>query len=517
MSGVRDFGTAAGAVGIPPPPWSGTGGGWQVPALLLGLSVGYVALWWTAPIGDHIWSPLGATMLHGDSPSFFFDNAASRYRWVGYPVFLAGVEAVFGTPAAVPRVQLVLAAAAACFLGWMVWRTRRAAWLAVTLTTTLFGLSAVARFHAYILSEGLFAPLLCALLGVVVRLARQASVRWAALGALLCGLAVTVRPAGMALLALWPFLGWLLWPRLHGRRWRLAAAVLLPLTVVFVVEAVVWRAAHGGHGERPSIVNRALFAKAVLVPDDQAAAGPRLPDADLARFLAEARREAAPLRHLIAAAPERHMRAILLRNAESAAEGVSYGLFSEPLRALALRRGESADLLLGAIGWRALGARPGAWLANAATHWLSMWTYYSVNDAAFAERYEAYVRGQMNRANARLFRDANAIHPVAADPEPAAVVVLSRLAGWAALACSVLAIGAALWQRLRRDAVGLDDDLVVAAVSALLLHGCVLVAACFNKALLRYFIVTWPLQAACALLVLHWAWGRWRARGRVSA
>ena len=517
MSGVRDSGTAAGAVDIRKPRWSGTGGGWRVPALLLGLSVGYFALWWTAPIGEHIWSPLGATMLHGDSPSFFFDNAASRYRWVGYPLFLAGVKAVFGTPAAVPRVQLLLLAAAVCFLGWMVWHTRRTAWLTVALAMTLFGLSAVARFHAYILSEALFAPLLCALLGVVVRLARQASVGWVALGALLCGLAVTVRPAAMALLALWPFLGWLLWPRLRGRRWRLAAAVLLPLAGVFVVEAVVWRTVHGGQGERPSIVNRALFAKAVLVPDDQAAAHSRLPDADLARFLAEVRREAAPLRYLIAAAPERRMGAILLRNAESAAEGVSYGLFSEPLWALAARRGETADLLLGAIGWRALGARPGAWLANAATHWVAMWTYYSVNDAAFAERYGAYVRGRMNRDNARLFRDANAIQPAAAEAKPAAVVVLSRLAGCGALACSVLAVGAVLWQRLRRDAVRLDDDLVIAAVSALLLHGCVLVAACFNKALLRYFIVTWPLQAVCGLLVLHWAWGRWRARGRASA
>ena len=498
---------------IPPPRWAGTGGGWRVPALLLGLSVGYVALWWTAPIGEHIWSPLGATMLHGDSQSFFLDDAASRYRWVGYPLFLAGVEGVFGTPAAVPRVQLVLAAAAVCFLAWMVWHMRRAAWLAVALAMALLGLSAVARFHAYILSEGLFAPLLCALLGVVARLARQASVRWAALGALLCGLAVTVRPAAMALLALWPFLGWLLWPRLSGRRWRLAAAVLLPLAVVFLVEAVVWRTVHGAGGERPSIVDRALFAKAVLVPDDQASGHSRLPEADLAHFLAEARREAAPLRHLIAAAPELHMRTILLRNAESAAEGVSYGLFSEPLRALALRRGESADLLLGAIGWRALGARPGAWFANAATHWLSMWTYYSVNDAAFAERYEAYVRRQMNRDNARLFRDANAIHPAAADPEPAVVVVLSRLAGGAALACSVLAIGAALWQRLRRHAVRLDDDLVVAAVSALLLHGCVLVVVVFNQVVLRFFVVTWPLQAACGLLLLHWAWGCWRARG----
>lgn len=337
----------------------------------------------------------------------------------------------------------------------------------------------------------------------------------AAGGALLCGLAVIVRPAGIVMVVLWPVIAWLLWPRFAGRRWQLAAAVAVagPLVLVFAAEAVVWRSVHGSVGERPRIVDRALFAKAVLVEETPKYAA--IADAELAEFLAVARRRAAPLRELVAAAPERRMGAILLRNAEAQVEGVGYGMFSDAIRQLAEARDASADRLLGAIGWRTLLAMPRAWLGNAGTHWLSLWTYYSVNDAAFAHRYRRYVRSKTHLGNAELFAAANVFRPPAAAARPVAVVVLGRVAAAVVLLGTVVALGAAFWQRARGGARGVDDRLVTAAACALLAHGCVLVAAVFNKALLRYIVVTWPLQVLCVLLVAHWAWRCWRT-GRGS-
>ena len=479
-----------------------------VPALLIGLVAGYVALWWNDPIGAHIWSPLGASMMHGDSPSFFLGRPSSRYRWMGYPVFLQAVEAVFGTVGAAPRVQLVLMGAAVLFLCFAVLRALRAPWLALALAASILGLSAVVRFYAYLLSEGLFVPLICALAGVVAQLVRRPTALWAAAGAVLCGLAVVVRPAGIAMLGLWPILAWLLWPRCVGRAGRLAAAVAVPLVVVFAAETVVWRSVHGWAGERPSIVDRALFAKAVLAPEMPGSG--TLNDVELAEFLAGARRTTAPLRDLIAAAPEWRMGAIMLRNAESKVEGVSYGLLRDPIRKLAERRRVSADRLLGDVGWPAMLAMPGAWTANAATHWLSLWTYYSINDAAFARRYRAYVESHTDLSNAKLFEDANVIRSPAVAAKPVAVALLARSAGGVALLCTLITVVAALWQRLRRSSRRVDDGLVVALAGALLTHSYVLVTALFNGALLRFIVVTWPLQALCVLLLAHWAWRRWR-------
>lgn len=492
-------------------------GGWtrgevRAPALLFGfalgaLALGYVGLWWNDPVGSHIWSPLGASPMHGDSQTFFLDRPSSRYRWMGYPVFVQLVQGVFGTADAVARVQLLLLAMAVCFLGCAVWRSLRAPWLALGVAAGVLGASAVARFHAYILSEGLFVPLICALAGVVALLARRPSAPLAAAGALLCGLAVVVRPSGVAMLGLWPVVAWLLWPRFAGRRWRLALAVAGPLVVVFAAEAVVWKSVHGS-GERPSIVDRALFAKAVLVAQTPRPAA--IGDAQLSAFLADARRRTAPLRELIAAAPERRMGAILLRNAESRIEGVHYGLLSDAIRQLAERRGASADRLLGAIGWRTLLSMPRAWLANAGTHWLSLWTYYSINDGAFARRYLRYVRSKTDLGNAGLFQEATIFQLPAAAARPLVVVWLARVGAAVALLCTAVALGAAFWRRLRGNAGVVDDGLVAAAACALLAHGCVLVVAVFNTAVLRFIVVTWPLQALCVLLLTHWAWRCWR-------
>lgn len=479
-----------------------------VPALLIGLVAGYVVLWWNDPIGAHIWSPLGASMMHGDSPSFFLDRPSSRYRWMGYPVFLHLVETVFGAAGAAVRVQLVLMGVAVLFLCFAVMRALRAPWLALALAACILGLSAVVRFHAYLLSEGLFVPLICALAGVVVRLVRRPTAPCAAAGAVLCGLAVVVRPAGVAMLGLWPTLAWLLWPRCVGRAGRLAVAVAVPLVVVFAAEDVVWRSVHGSASERPSIVDRALFAKAVLAPEMPGSG--HLKDVELTEFLAGARRTTAPLRDLIANAPEWRMGAIMLRNAESQVEGVTYGLLRDPIRKFAERRRVSADRLLGDVGWPAMLAMPGAWLANAATHWQSLWTYYSINDAAFVRRYRTYVESQTNLGNAKLFKDANVTRSPAVAAKPIVVVLLARSAGGVALLCTLVAVGAALWQRLRRGSRRVDDGLVVAFAGALLTHGYVFVTALFNGALLRFIAVTWPLQALCALLLAHWAWRRWR-------
>ena len=485
------------------------------PALLIVLALGYVGLCWTAPIGNHVWSPLGETMLHGDSESFFFESPSSRYRWVGYPLFLELVEAVFGTINAAPRVQLVLLAAAVVFLAFAVWQTLCAPWLAFALAASVFGASAVSRLHAYLLSEGLFVPLVCAFAGVVALLVRRPSAPLAAAGAVLCGLAITVRPVGIAMLALWPALAWLLWPRCVGRRGRLAAAVALPLVLVFGTEVVVWKNIWGWTSERHQVVNRTLFAKAVLAHEAPTPAA--IGDVELAEFLTDAKRRAAPLRDLIAAAPEWRIRATLLRNVESYMQGFSsYGLLHTEIAKLAERRGAPADRPLGQIAWRTLLSLPGAWFANAATHWLSLWTYYSVNDAAFGRRYQSYVRSKTDVGNAALFEAATMVRPPAAAAKPLAVVWLVRLAAATALAGTLFAIGAVVWRRVGRGLEAVDDGLILAAAAALLAHGPVLVVALFNKAQLRYIAVTWPLQALCMLLLAHWAWRRWRAweRGR---
>lgn len=479
------------------------------PWLLWAGLVCYVAACWDGAIGDHVFSPLGASALHGDSPSFFWQGPAFRYRWVGYPLFLAAVEAVFGTLTVVPKAQLVLLAAAFAFLCHSVGKALRSPLLALALAVVLLAQCAVARLHAYFLSEALFVPLLCVLMGALARCVERPNVPALATATFACGLAIAVRPAGLGLLAIWPLFLWLVWPRCGGRRGRLLAATVLPLVSVFLIEGAVWRHVHTGVDARPSIAERALLGKALLLEAEPRAPGRMAPD--LAAFMVEARRVAAPLRDVIAGAPDWRSRALLLRNAESAVEVPMYQRVLRPrLRQLAARRGEDVDQLVGELGWSGVTGAPLAWLRNAATHFLAMWCYYSINDQAFVDRYVEYASARAADLGPDTAREAK-VAPAVATAYPAAVVWISRAASAAGLLASLAAL-TAVWQRAGRGREFLDGALVVGVVAACAAHAYVTVCALFNNGHLRFIATTWPLQGICCLLVGRWIWLRWRHR-----
>lgn len=474
--------------------------------LPLALATGYAAWFWNAPIGEY--APLGADMMHGDSPSFFFGDAASPYRWMGYPLFLAGIEAAFGGVDAAPKAQLALLAAAVGFLGWALSRAFGGWCLACAVTVVVLGQCAVTRFHAYVLSEGLFVPLVCALLGVVALLISRPTPWRAACAAALCGLAIAARPAGLFLLAIWPPLFWFVWRRCAGTRWKSLGAAALALAACFTVEAALWRAVHGDQ-PRPSFANRTLFAKALMFDAEPTPAASWRRDAELTALLADARAVMAPLRLAVAEAPDWRSRAIALRNAEATAQIATFQrLFRGRLRDLAARRGVTVDALLADASRAALLARPLEWAANARVHWLALWGYYSINDAEFSRAYADYAAGLRDSP---LLREALLTDPAAAAPEPRWLVWLALAVSGSAFWASVAVAALAIWQRWRRGRP--DDDIAVAAVAVVAAHGYLLLAAMFNKALLRYGIAMWPAQALYGLLLSRWLWQRLRARG----
>lgn len=105
------------------------------------------------------------------------------------------------------------------------------------------------------------------------------------------------------------------------------------------------------------------------------------------------------------------------------------------------------------------------------------------------------------------------------------VVSLNRLATMAAFLASVLVVGLALWQRLKKVAQesplvekregpasrvkSPDDDLVVAAMAAIVVHGYFLATAMFAAANLRYSATMWTFEALYSLLLVRWALKFW--------
>ena len=483
--------------------------GWKLtPGLLVALAACYVVCFWFDPIGGDAWSPLGQDMLHNDSPGYigFWPE-----RTAGYPIFLNLITVVFGSVQAVPRVQLFLLAAAVSFLGWSVYRTFSAPCFAPILVLVLFGVSATSKFHAYILSEALFISLLCTMMGCLIMLVVHPTVRLAAVAALACGLAITVRPAGLSLLALWLPLLWLIWGRCAGRRWRLVAAMTAPLVLCYVAENAIWHHVQDeGQTDRPHRLDYHLFGTMLMVESE-----PFVQDGQLADLVAEARQMWSPGRDLVRNAPNWQTQTLLARFFEVAGHyvaGRGNPSFRRRIQQLAEQRETSVPRLLGNVGWSALLAVPGEWAANAWLHYRGLWAHHSIHGMSLVRRYATYTEGIYVTAPIRMPPGFHVLPP--RGPLPQMAVVLNRLMTVAAFLASVLVVGLAVWQRLGRvisvpRMKSPDNDIVAAAIAAIVVHGYFLLTATFAAANLRYSATMWTFESLYSLLLIRWVLKLW--------
>lgn len=464
------------------------------PWLLLAMAVGYTVYFWSNPHGYPLYA--------GDARSYLrFDPD----RTAGYPVFLDAVIAVFGAVEAVPRAQVVLSAAALAFLGWCMRRAFRSPVLALMPICVPVFVEKLGRYHAAIGTESLFVSLLCVMLGALILLVTRPSWRAAAASALACGLMIAVRPAGLSVLSIWPFALWFVWAggRCAGRRARMAAAVAAPIALCLVIESLTWRAEHGS-AFRPSRVDVHLYAKAFLLGPEPAA-----PDGAPAGFVAEHQDLLAPLRALIAEAPDLQTRIFLLEIFEFGAQRAADRQVFHRTEPHGRKRFRAAPYrIVRQVGWASAAASPLAWAGNALAHYLGYWIVYAYHDLDFVRRFHAYIEPLDD-------------HPYFGTPEfmphpdrrGRRQVMVGAMA--AALAASLLAPGLAVWRRLRDGPRPPDGRLVVAGVCGLLVHGHLLAASLFGMAVMRYVVTMWPAMLVCGLLLLHYSLGSVRGRSAV--
>ena len=455
-----------------------------LPWTLAAVAAAYVAILWSNPFGTALYTP--------DSRGYI---QFAAHRTAGYPLFLDFVTALFGTLGAVPRAQLLLAAAGFAFLGWSIQRAFGAPRLALLVTLSLFGNPEIARLHGAIMTESLFVSLLCVMTGAMAMLVTRPAVLPAALSALTCGTAAMVRPAGVSLLPIWPILLWFLWGRYAGQRVRLAVAVVVPLALCGIAESVAWQASHPGRSARTSLANMHLFAKALMMESLPVIRGD-----EVDRFLGTAREAVAPAREFVAGGPDWQTRLLLLTRYEAASQR---RWFRDEVEELSERRDVSFNRLLGEVGWRATVGAPVAWASNAFAHYVGLWGLYELLTPAAFQRYAAYVQPTRRIP----FFDGRLLPRNL--PRYAAVWPIRVVMGVGFLA-TVVAVGVAVARRLR--GMELDDRLVLAAVCGLLVHGHFVFVGLFGIALARYSLAVWPLLALCGLLLVHYGSSRWPLR-----
>ncbi len=447
------------------------------PWLLALLAIAYVALHWSQPL-----------TLSPDSGGYL---SFSDHRTAGYPLFLDVVEALFGTSDAAPKVQLILAASAFAFLGWSLHRAFRSPLFALMPVVALMLYPRVTELHAHILTESIFISLMCLMVGGIALTVHRPSWRWAALAALACGLAITVRPAALSLLAVWPFLFWFTWRRTDGRRLALATAVIAPIALCLVAETLVWHATHDSDS-RPNLADRHLFAKSLIIQPE-----PYLSDPELAAIVTMGREVMAPGRALIADAPNYYARATLLAEFEVTGQHETYRQsFSPAVRAVADERGLEEHQLLAEIGRPAMLSEPVAWMENALTHYLGLWSRAFVTPAALDE-FQSYIDdSETNELFERISPfQQGVIHG------SRLVFVLRTGLGIVLLVIPVTVV-LAIWQRIRQPCP--DSRLATAAIGALAVHSHLLFVGLLGVMTGRYADSMAPMMAVSGVLLASW-------------
>ena len=472
-----------------------------LPCLLILLAGGYVAFYWSNPVA-----------LSPDSNSYLTFGEA---RTAGYPVFIMLIEAVFGTIDAVPTAQLVIAAAAFTFLGWSLGRAFQTPFYALLPVLTLMLYPGIADVHSYILTESLFISLLCLLTGIVMLIVRRPTWYLVAASALICGLAITVRPAGISLLVIWPFLFWLIWRRCESRRIVLVTAVIVTIVLCLLLENMAWHVYHDSES-RPNLADRHLFAKALIIE-----AEPQISDPELASLVARGRGVSEPGREAIDGAPNHYARARLLANIEVAAQYTTYRReFAHEVNEIAQQRGIGEYDVLAKVGRSVMLKAPGAWIENALSHYWSLWLpYWSYGSPANLDEYQAYIE---NMEPSPILVDASVFRQL--KPRGLATRSLLRLTMAVGLVSTTLAVVLATWQRLHGNSNSPDRRLVIASVAGLAIHTHFLMVGLLGVATSRYAVAMGPLLATCAVLLGSWGleqvrhveWGRLLGLAKLS-
>ena len=446
-----------------------------LPWTLVLFAAAYAAVLWS--------NPLNAQVSFPDSHSYveFYP-----FRTAGYPVFLDLVAYVFGSVQATPRAQLLVACAAFAYLAWSIHGAFRSRVLTLLVALSLFGNPEIAKFHVAVLTESVFISLLCVMAGNLALLVVRPTLCRAAVSALACGIAITVRPAGLGLMPIWPILIWFIGGRCSGRRLRLSIAMAVPLVACTLAESVAWHLHHPDLPSRPTLVNRHLYGRGLMM--DSVSVGS---EDEIGVFLNGAREKTEAARAFVAGAPDGQTRLLLLTRYEVLAQ---HELFHEEVEALSGRRGATRNEVLGEIGWRAIAASPQAWVANAVTNYAGLWTMYELLTPAASRRYARYVEQATDVpfSETGVIRSHRPSHPAA---WPVRVVMM------AAFMATAFAASLAVYRRWRHAGVGLDERLLLAAICGLLVHGHYALVALVGVANARYSLAMWPLLALCGLFL----------------
>jgi hypothetical protein len=418
-------------------------------------------------------------LINPDSESYLsFDSL----RTGGYPFFLSLLKPIIRDLGDYAIAQRWLYAASVLVLGLELLRYLDRLMVAVLAEIVLLANPEVDRYHFAIFTESLFLSMSALFVAAALAHLRAGGVVSLATAAVLAGYLVAIRPTGLAFL---PALALLVFVRPGARRrglWRALAATLVPIAAVIALESVFYAAHHSD--PRQSLAPAHLFAKAAMLEPPATA----MPGARASEPFQQALASFAPVRRLVAEAPDRPARCLLGVNYESYAQ---YELALEERNRMMPR--EVPKALMG-IALERLGQDIGGYIRLSADHLICLWTLGAagVTDASA-------LRAYIDARRPLPFEAATLEGLMAARALPFPVLVRSAMLGIGAL---LAASGLALLVTMVR---GRDPAALLAAggLCGIVVHAALVLTALTALGIPRYVLGLWvPLATGAGLSAL---------------
>ncbi|MCW0233360.1 MAG: hypothetical protein OJJ21_07165 [Ferrovibrio sp.] len=415
--------------------------------------------------------PIQEPLLQTDSEGYL---TFSSIRTGGYPFFLALLKPFVSDLSGYIPIQLALYGFACCAFAYVFWRAYGAILPALLAEIVLLGNPLANAFHFTITTESLFLTVSVLFFAASFSALHGRHITPLICASLLAGIAVTIRPTGLALLPALAVLPFMLRSDGLGRRCLFAA---MPCLAVLALEATYYRAHNGP--DRQSLLPIVLLAKGgmVSVPDADAiiAAAPETRRA-LDRALET---DLAKVRQLIAESPNLPATCRLIDGYEPY---IQYR-FALTERATAQAAGGTQALKDAAIA-RMLTA-PTSYMENVWQHWLCLWTLWA---ATGAEKQAFRVYLEQNQPIPYIPEILDQMRP--GDTLPFTRLVIALL--WMVAAGLAAAGGAAVYAALRGR---FDAGLATAGLAGIVAHGALVMTAAMGVSIPRYTVGFWPALA----------------------
>ena len=332
-------------------------------------------------------APSTSTLLHPDSLGYLnFD----KYRSALYPVFLdifiySGISIE-----QVPILQIFLFSFSVYYLLRAISRVCNNKLLLSMYVILLVGNIWLISLHKAILSESIYISSNMVAIAALINFFKVKSTKYILIFSLMIGLSIGIRPSGIAMLLIFPFIVIAANNYFKEFRWSWIFALIIPIIVMQLFESVLYRSYHGD-SNRESILPVIIFGKGAIVDGSFKFNGPY--KNILEQYSKEIDLEYGEVRSFLDKIPFFWLKNQSLPNYEIYAQ---FNVLRDRRNYFARMAGVTSNELMMEVGKQRILQGINQWIENSLYHYAASWALRVTSFPPFVREYNDWIKVQAN-------------------------------------------------------------------------------------------------------------------------